>query len=47
MHPFVDSRVEDFKFVDLEVGFFRKIEALWIQTEILFILCIIDVSKNL
>ncbi|CAA6659593.1 unnamed protein product [Spirodela intermedia] len=26
--PLVDSRVEDFKFVDSEVGFFSKIRAL-------------------
>ncbi|CAA6674797.1 unnamed protein product [Spirodela intermedia] len=26
--PLVDSRVEDFKFVDSEVGFFSKIGAL-------------------
>ncbi|CAA7402652.1 unnamed protein product [Spirodela intermedia] len=36
-HPFVDSRIEDSKYVDSKVGFFSKIGALWIQTHILFI----------
>ncbi|CAA7395911.1 unnamed protein product [Spirodela intermedia] len=38
-YPLMDSRVEDFEFVDSEVGFFPKIRVLWIQAHILFIFC--------